>query len=225
MKKCFVLILMNIFILTLTACSKSDKYEIEITVPAGSQEAFVYSEEEIMATGNQITIWSGAGLGDTEVILKPVDETVETGYVAEYLTHGMPVKLDAVKGEWFQVGVAVQNDSDRGPIAVSVEIEGVEVRSEEMTESEEQNVSGEDIELYTDDFWESVIKIVYYDFDEEIYELSVAEKLKELQQTFTEIEYKEIENPWIEGWYKFEIHTKEKIYSLATQLGSLKSPL
>ena len=128
MKKCFVLFLMSIFILTLTACSKSDKYEIEITVPAGSQEAFVYSEEEIMATGNEITIWSGAGLGDTEVILKPVDETVETGYVAEYLTHGMPVKLDAVKDEWFQVGVAVQNDSDRGPIAVSVEVEGVEVR-------------------------------------------------------------------------------------------------
>ena len=44
-----------------------------------------------MATGNQITIWSGAGLIDTEVILKPVDEDVETGYVAEYLTHGMPV--------------------------------------------------------------------------------------------------------------------------------------
>ena len=58
MKKCFVLILMSIFILTLTACSKSDKYEIEITVPAGSQEAFVYSEEEIMATGNQIIIYS-----------------------------------------------------------------------------------------------------------------------------------------------------------------------
>ena len=214
MKKCFVLILMNIFILTLTACSKSDKYEIEITVPAGSQEAFVYSEEEIMATGNQITIWSGAGLGDTEVILKPADENVEAGYVAEYLTHGMPVKLDAVKGEWFQVGVAVQNDSDRGPIVVSVEVEGVEVRSEETTESEEQNVSGENIELYTDDFWERVTKVVYYDFDEEIYELSVAKKLKELQQTFTEIEYREIENPWIEGWYLFEIHTKEKIYDL-----------
>ena len=128
MKRCFVLILLSIFLLPLIACSKGDKYEIEITVPAGSQEAFVYSEEEIMATGNQITIWSGAGLGDTEVILKPVDETVETGYVAEYLTHGMPVKLDAVKDEWFQVGVAVQNDSDRGPIAVSVEVEGVEVR-------------------------------------------------------------------------------------------------
>ena len=214
MKKCFVLILLSIFILPITACSKNDKYEIEIIIPAGSTEAFVYSEEEIMATGNEITIWTGAGLGDTEVILKPVDETVETGYVAEYLTHGMPVKLDAVKDEWFQVGVAVQNDSDRGPIAVSVEVEGVEVRSEETTESEEQNVSGEDIELYADDFWESVTKVVYYDFDEEIYELSVAEKLKELQQTFTEIEYREIENPWIEGWYLFEIHTKEKIYDL-----------
>ena len=78
-----------------------------------------------MVTGNEITIWSGAGLGDAEVILKPVDETVETGYVAEYLTHGMPLKLEAVKGEWFQVGVAVQNASDKGPIAVSVEIEGV----------------------------------------------------------------------------------------------------
>ena len=214
MKKCFVLILLSIFILPITDCSKNDKYEIEIIIPAGSTEAFVYSEEEIMATGNEITIWSGAGLGDTEVILKPVDETVETGYVAEYLTHGMPVKLDAVKDEWFQVGVAVQNDSDRGPIAVSVEVEGVEVRSEETTESEEQNVSGEDIELYADDFWERVTKVVYYDFDEEIYELSVAEKLKELQQTFTEIEYREIENPWIEGWYLFEIHTKEKIYDL-----------
>ena len=98
-------------------------------VPEGSTEAFVYSEEEIRATGNQITIWSGARLGDTEVILKPVNEKVETGYVAEYLTRGMPVKLDAVKDEWFKIGVAVQNDSDRGPIAVSVEVEGVEIRN------------------------------------------------------------------------------------------------
>ena len=139
MKRCFVLILLSIFLLPLIACSKGDKYEIEITVPAGSQEAFVYSEEEIMAIGNQITIWSGAGLGDKEVILKPTDENVEARYVAEYLTHGMPVKLDAVKGEWFQVGVAVRNDSDRGPIAVSVEVEGVEVRSAKMAGKEDDN--------------------------------------------------------------------------------------
>ena len=127
-KKYTAILLTTLSILFLAGCNKKDKYELEILVPAGSQEAFVYSEEEIMATGNQITIWSGAGLSDTEVILKPVNENVETGYVAEYLTHGMPVKLDAVKGEWFKVGVAVQNDSDKGPIAVSVEVEGVEVK-------------------------------------------------------------------------------------------------
>ena len=140
MKKYVVLILMILFVLPLTACGKDDKYVIEIMVPAGSTEAFVYSEEEIMATGNQITIWSGAGLSDTEVILKPVDDNVETGYVAEYLTHGMPVKLDAVKGEWFKVGVAVQNDSERGPIAVSVEVEGVEVRNAETVGMEGKNI-------------------------------------------------------------------------------------
>ena len=129
MKKHLIIILMLIGFLILIACGESNKYEIEILVPAGSTEAFVYSEEEIRATGNQITIWSGARLGDTEVILKPVNEKVETGYVAEYLTRGMPVKLDAVKDEWFKIGVAVQNDSDRGPIAVSVEVEGVEIRN------------------------------------------------------------------------------------------------
>ena len=118
MKKYVVLILMILFVLPLTACGKDDKHVIEIMVPAGSTEAFVYSEEEIMATGNQITIWAGAGLGDTEVFLKPVDETVETGYVAEYLIHGMPVKLDAVKGEWFKIGVAVQNDSERPRVRI-----------------------------------------------------------------------------------------------------------
>lgn len=208
MKKCFVLIL---YVLLLTACGKDDKHVIEITVPTGSQEDFVYSEEEIMATGNQITIWSGAGLGDTEVILKPVDENVETGYVAEYLTHGMPVKLDAVEGEWFKVGVAVQNDSKRGPIAVSVEVEGVEVR---IAETKEKNTSSEELYLLKDTFWDGVTKVVYYDFNEDIYEASDAGKLEELQAIFTEMEYKEIENPWIEGWYLFKIHTDEKIYNM-----------
>ena len=208
-------ILMILFVLPLTACGKDDKQVIEITVPAGSQEDFVYSEEEIMATSNQITIWSGAGLGDTEVILKPVDENVETGYVAEYLTHGMPVKLDAVKGQWFKVGVAVQNDSERGPIAVSVEVEGVEVRSAETAGAKEKDVSSEDLLLVTDTFWNNVTKVVYYDFNEDIYEVSDVKKLEEIQAIFTEMKYKEIKNPWLEGWYLFKIHTNEKVYDMS----------
>ncbi|MBR3601898.1 MAG: hypothetical protein IKL49_06220 [Lachnospiraceae bacterium] len=213
MKKKYIAILLIILsILSLAGCNKKDKYEIEILVPAGSQEAFVYSEEEIMAIGNQITIYAGAGLSDTEVILKPVDENVETGYVAEYLTHGMPVNLDAVKGEWFKVGVAVQNNSDRGPIAVSVEVEGAEVR---IAETEEKNASNEDIALLTDTFWNNVTKMVYYDFDEKIYEVTDVGKLEEIRAILTKLTYKEIENPWLEGWYLFYVYTKEKIYDLS----------
>ena len=130
MKKYIRIILSIVVSLMFVGCGKKEKHEIEILIPAGSTEAFVYSETEIRPVGNKITIWSGAGLGDTEVILKPVNENVETGYVGEYLTHGVPVKFDTgnVKDEWFKIGVSVQNDSDRGPIAVSVEVEGVEVR-------------------------------------------------------------------------------------------------
>ena len=118
----------------LAACGKSEKHTIEILIPAGSTADFVYSDTEICPTGNKITIYSGAGLGDTEVILKPVEVKKKTAYAPEYLTHGVPVKMDVEKGGWFKIGVSVQNDSDRGPIAVSVEVEGVEVRIAEREE-------------------------------------------------------------------------------------------
>lgn len=137
MKKYIFCIVAVVSILLLNACGKKDTYEIEILVPAGSQENFVYSDEEISPLGKKITISSSAGLSDTEVILKPVDETMEFGYVAEYLTRGMPVEFDTTnsKGEWFKIGVAVQNDSEKGPIAVSVMVEGVEVRIAERVEA------------------------------------------------------------------------------------------
>ena len=113
----------------LAGCGKNDTYKLRITVPAGSTEALVYSDEEISAIGKKITISSGEGLGDTEVLLSPVNENVETGYVATYLTPGMPVEFDAVKGEWFKVGISMQNDTDADK-TVYVEVEGVEVRIE-----------------------------------------------------------------------------------------------
>ena len=137
MKKYILTIVSILCILSFVGCGKKEKFEIEILVPAGSTEAFVYSEEEICPTENKVKIWSGAGLGDTEVILKPVNENVETGYVAEYLTHGMPVEFDTnnVKDQWFKIGLSVQNDSAKGPIAVAVEVESVEVR---ITEGKEK---------------------------------------------------------------------------------------
>lgn len=168
MKKYISIMLSILCILSLVGCSNKEKHEIEILVPAGSTEAFVYSDEEICPTGNKITISAGAGLGDTEVVLKPVEVKQENAYEPTYLTHGMPVKMDVEKGGWFKIGVSVQNDSDRGPIAVSVEVEGVEVRIPEKTDtesSEEVTVGGDLIpmvmvngEIYMDTGHESTVE-------------------------------------------------------------------
>ena len=127
MKKIIILVLILIFVLTLFGCGKNDTYKIGITVPSGSTETFVYAEEEISAIGKKITIYASEGLSDTEVILHPVNEMITPGYVATYLTPGIPVEFDAVKGEWFKIGVSLQNDTSTDK-TVYVEVEGVEVR-------------------------------------------------------------------------------------------------
>ena len=106
---------------------KQDSYTLRIVVPAGSQEKFVYTDEEVSTIRNSIKIWSGDGLGDTEVILSPVNKTTETRYTATYLTHGMPVEFDAEKDTWFTIGVNMQNSTNED-IIVYVEVENVEVR-------------------------------------------------------------------------------------------------
>ena len=106
---------------------KQDSYTLRIVVPAGSQEKFVYTDEEVRTIRNSIKIWSGDGLGDTEVLLSPVNKTTETGYTATYLTHGMPVEFDAEKNTWFKIGVNMQNPTNED-IIVYVEVENVEVR-------------------------------------------------------------------------------------------------
>ena len=106
---------------------KQDRYTLRIVVPAGSQEEFVYTDEEVSTVRNSIKIWSGDGLGDTEVLLSPVNKTAETGYTATYLTHGMPVEFDAEKDTWFKIGVNMQNPTNED-IIVYVEVENVEVR-------------------------------------------------------------------------------------------------
>ena len=106
---------------------KQDSYTLRIVVPAGSQEKFVYTDEEVSTIRNSIKIWSGDGLGDTEVILSPVNKTTETRYTATYLTHGMRVEFDAEKDTWFKIGVNMQNSTNED-IIVYVEVENVEVR-------------------------------------------------------------------------------------------------
>ena len=135
MKKVIMLGLASAIVFALAGCSNNDTFEITITVPAGNasaavyQEDFAYSDEEISPTGDTITITSGERLGDTEVVLMPIEVTEENAYEPTYLTPGMPVEMDVEKGAWFKVGVNAQNPTDEDK-TVSVIVEGVEVRIE-----------------------------------------------------------------------------------------------
>ena len=135
MKKLIALVLALVCVLALASCGKKDTYKIGITIPAGSikeivyQEDFIYSDEEISPKGKKIIISSGEGLGDTEVVLKPIEVKEENAYEPTYLTPGMPVEMIVEKGAWFKVGVSMQNPTDED-ITVYVEVTGVEVRIE-----------------------------------------------------------------------------------------------
>ncbi|MBQ8858053.1 MAG: hypothetical protein IJ024_07930 [Lachnospiraceae bacterium] len=137
MRKYITIILSMICMLSLAACGKNDTYEIEIVIPAGSTEEFVYSDEEISPKRDTLTISTGTGIADTEVVLKTVEVKEENAYEPEYLTRGMPVKMDVEKGAWFKIGVAIQNPSDTD-MTVSVEVEDVDVR---ISNNEELNAA------------------------------------------------------------------------------------
>lgn len=118
-------------------------HQIRITVPAGSKEAFCYSEEEISPKGNTLSLANGEGLGDTEVILLPVEVQEENAYEPAYLTPGMPVKMSVEKGAWFKVGVNVQNPTAEDK-DFYVSVKNVEVRiASEDTSGSENSIYGE----------------------------------------------------------------------------------
>ena len=129
MTKMIAIVLTWVCVLALAGCGKNDTYKIKITVPTGAVEEFVYSDEIISLIGNTIIISSGEGLGDTEVVLKPIEVKEENAYEPTYLTPGMPVEMDVEKDAWFKIGVSMQNPTDTD-ITVYVEVKGVEVRIE-----------------------------------------------------------------------------------------------
>lgn len=112
-------------ILLLVGNEKS--YDIKITIPAGSTEDFIYSDEEISPIGKKIKISSGKGLGDTEVVLKTIEVKEENIYEPTYLTSGMPVKMEVEKNAWFKIGVNVQNPTDED-IDIYVTVTGIVLR-------------------------------------------------------------------------------------------------
>ena len=121
---------------------KRDTFDVKIVVPAGGESGFYFSEEEISPDKNRITLFSGEGLGDTEVVLQPIEFREENAYEPTYMTPGMPVKMDVEKGAWFRVGVHIGNPTNEDMVAY-VRVKGVDVRISDYAVNEIE-MDGED---------------------------------------------------------------------------------
>ena len=73
MKKIAALFLALMCVIGLAGCS-GERYTVELTVPAGSAEPFVFSEEEISPRKNTLKISAGAGVSSVEVLLSALGE-------------------------------------------------------------------------------------------------------------------------------------------------------
>ncbi len=135
-KATFWIFAVSILVCAVTAIcflTNPDSVTIQVVVPAGSQEGFTYSWEEISPTRNAILVTSGDNLGDTEIILEPTETRQENAYDESfYLTPGMPVKIEAEKGAWFKIGVSVQNPTQQDMV-VSVNVKHAQIRAPKKT--------------------------------------------------------------------------------------------
>lgn len=147
-----ITILAILVCIVVAACfltNPAKEYQIRITIPAGGLSDFYYSDEEISPKRNTFIVANGDGLGDTEVILLPIEVSEENAYdESQYLTPGMPVKMEAEKGAWFKIGVRMQNPSAKD-MKVYVTVRNVDVRisscenGEENSEENKKNESAE----------------------------------------------------------------------------------
>ncbi|MDY2938710.1 MAG: M56 family metallopeptidase [Fusicatenibacter sp.] len=144
----FSVILCGVVAVCFLTDPKQEDFELSFVIPAGSQESVIYSDTEISPTKNQIIIQTGKNLGDTEVSLLPVKADQESAVEqSAYLTPGLQVKMKAEKGEWFKIGISVQNPADED-LVVSVNVKNVEVRISDQTASPNAVFRAEILEIH-----------------------------------------------------------------------------
>lgn len=135
--KKFILIIVGVILLLAIAgivfvIKGGKEYNIKITIPAGSTEAFIYSDEEISPKGNTITLYVGKGMGYGEIVLKPVEVKEENSCEPIYITLGRfeKIKIGVEKGSWFKIGVNNMQNSSGEDIIVYITVSDVDVRIE-----------------------------------------------------------------------------------------------
>ena len=129
MKKLVITVLILVYILGLTSCVSKEPYTIEFTIPPGSSDGFIYSDQEISPNRNKLIIRAGAGISERDILLKPVQVQEENAYEPVTLKQEDSVKIRVEKGAWYKIGVAAYNPNDV-PIAVEVIVENASIRIE-----------------------------------------------------------------------------------------------
>lgn len=126
MKKIFAFILVIISLLLLASCGNKEGNIFHFSIPAGTSETFVFSNQEISPTGSKITLST-----DTEVVIKFSQVREENAYemITEPLVQGTPVEIPLEKDTWYKIGVTIESPLDVDTV-VNIEVSGIKVRDE-----------------------------------------------------------------------------------------------
>ena len=119
--------ILSIFcVLLLASCGKNESHKLQFTIPAGTSEIFVFSNQEISPTGSKITLST-----DTEVVIKFSQVREENAYemITEPLVQGTPVEIPLEKDTWYKIGVTIESPLDVDTV-VNIKVSGIKVRDE-----------------------------------------------------------------------------------------------
>ncbi len=193
------------------------KYEIRITIPAGSTSPFWYSDEEILPAKDTITLLVGQDVGDSEVVLKQIEVTEEINYQPTYITPGMPCEIDVEKGGWYRIGLNIQNPTSEDiDVYVTVyDVEEVRIASSEDGESDAKSAEllAGDVAYYLE---LSAQDIAFKDMSESKKSEILAEYENLLDEyTFVARESTDGKTAYITGYYQGDI-TKNPLCSMYT---------
>ncbi len=131
---------------------KQDSVRVQIRIPAGSQEAVVYSDEEISPHGSYILVTPEDDLTSAEVYIKPIEVKTETAYDEPTpLTPGKASRIRLEKGGWFKIGVNLQNDTDEDMV-VYLDVKNIALRISGDAEPAMQTFAAELLEIHENAF-------------------------------------------------------------------------
>ena len=118
MKKLITFVLALICVFASAGCSAQREFAIKVVVPAGSRGEFVYSDEELSPRKGRIEVKSIDMTEDAVFVLKPIDESQGNVYECTNFPKGESMLIDAEKGAWYKIGVAMDNPTDEDIVVV-----------------------------------------------------------------------------------------------------------